>query len=113
MLTSKDIAQRKVEIEQLANKYGIQSVRIYGSVARGCADEDSDVDLLVEAKDGWSQSLVQLPVLLCIVLISLSGSFIGAQTNFSSGPVFVISTSMGKSKRLASKKILTICAWQP
>ena len=31
-------------------------------------------------------------VLLCIVLISLSGSFIGAQTNFSSGPVFVIST---------------------
>ena len=57
MLTSKDIAQRKVEIEQLANKYGIQSVRIYGSVARGCADEDSDVDLLVEAKDGWSQNL--------------------------------------------------------
>ena len=54
MLTSKDIAQRKVEIEQLANKYGIQSVRIYGSVARGCADEDSDVDLLVEAKDGTS-----------------------------------------------------------
>ena len=31
-------------------------------------------------------------LLLCIVLISLSGSFISAQTNFSSGPVFVIST---------------------
>ena len=28
------------------------------------------------------QSLVQLPVLLWIVLLSLSGSFIGAQTNF-------------------------------
>jgi len=31
--------------------------------------------------------------LFCSVLISLSGSFISAQTNFSSGPVFVISTS--------------------
>ena len=33
-------------------------------------------------------------VLLCIVLLSLSGSFISAQTNFSSGPVFVISTKV-------------------
>ena len=35
---------------------------------------------------------------MCIVLISLSGSFISAQTNFSSGPVFVISTTAEKSK---------------
>jgi len=37
--------------------------------------------------------------LLCIVLLSLSGSFISAQTNFSSGPVFVISTSKASPLR--------------
>lgn len=34
--------------------YGIQSVKIFGSVARGTADDSSDVDLLVEAKKGTS-----------------------------------------------------------
>ena len=54
MFTSKDIAKQKEEIERLARKYGIESVKIFGSVARGSADEDSDVDLLVEVKDGTS-----------------------------------------------------------
>lgn len=40
------------EILQLAAKYGAYNVRIFGSVARGEADADSDVDFLVEMEPG-------------------------------------------------------------
>jgi len=40
------------EILQLANKYGAYNVRIFGSVARGEADADSDIDFLVEMTPG-------------------------------------------------------------
>jgi uncharacterized protein len=40
------------EILQLAAKYGAYNVRIFGSVARGEADADSDVDFLVEMESG-------------------------------------------------------------
>ncbi|MFM5983087.1 MAG: nucleotidyltransferase family protein [Sphaerospermopsis kisseleviana] len=36
------------EILQIANKYGAYNLRIFGSVARGEATPDSDVDFLVE-----------------------------------------------------------------
>ena len=52
-----------------------------------------EVNVLAEGRVEPEPCSVASSVLLCIVLISLSGSFIGAQTNFSSGPVFVISTS--------------------
>ena len=40
------------EILQLAAKYGAYNVRIFGSVARGKADADSDIDFLVEMEPG-------------------------------------------------------------
>jgi len=39
---------KRDEILQLCAKYGVRNVRVFGSVARGDADEQSDIDLLVE-----------------------------------------------------------------
>lgn len=47
-----DIAQileaKKEAILQIAAKHGARNVRVFGSVARGEADERSDIDLIVE-----------------------------------------------------------------
>jgi predicted nucleotidyltransferase len=40
------------EIMKIAAKHGAQNVRVFGSVARGEADSQSDIDLLVEFKRG-------------------------------------------------------------
>jgi len=39
---------KRDEILQICAKYGARNVRVFGSVARGEADEHSDIDLLVE-----------------------------------------------------------------
>jgi predicted nucleotidyltransferase len=39
---------RREEILQIAAKHGASNVRVFGSVARGDARSDSDVDLLVD-----------------------------------------------------------------
>lgn len=54
MLSRKDIAQHREEIEKIASQHGIQSIRLFGSVARGNADDQSDVDLLVTTVEGTS-----------------------------------------------------------
>ena len=48
------IKSHRAEIRSLANRYGIQNVRVFGSMARGDADESSDVDLLVRLPPGRS-----------------------------------------------------------
>jgi predicted nucleotidyltransferase len=45
--TIDEITARRDEILALASTYGASNVRIFGSVARGEATPDSDVDLLV------------------------------------------------------------------
>lgn len=40
--------EKREVILQLAAKYGAQRVRVFGSVARGEARPDSDIDLLVD-----------------------------------------------------------------
>lgn len=45
---------RRDEIRRLAAKHGARNVRVFGSVARGDADESSDLDLLVELEPGRS-----------------------------------------------------------
>jgi predicted nucleotidyltransferase len=47
-------AERRVEILRIAAQHGAQNVRVFGSVARGDADEDSDLDLLVAWEQGRS-----------------------------------------------------------
>ncbi len=41
------IESHRAEIRALAERHGLRDVRIFGSMARGDADEASDVDLLV------------------------------------------------------------------
>ena len=46
------IQAHRAEIRALANRHGFQDVRVFGSMARGDADERSDVDLLVTLPAG-------------------------------------------------------------
>jgi uncharacterized protein len=54
MITKEDIRKRRDEIALLAARYGGHDVRIFGSVARGDATEESDLDLLVRFEPGRS-----------------------------------------------------------
>ena len=54
-------AKRK-DILELAAAHGAKNVKVFGSVARGEADSDSDVDFLVELEPG--RSLLDLGGLL-------------------------------------------------
>lgn len=42
------VKARREEILRIAARHGARNVRVFGSVARGEATEDSDVDLLIE-----------------------------------------------------------------
>lgn len=48
------LGQHREVILALAAKYGASNVRVFGSVARGTADETSDIDFLVDLKPGRS-----------------------------------------------------------
>jgi len=43
---------KRDEILRVCAKYGAYNVRLFGSVARGEADEQSDIDFLVELEPG-------------------------------------------------------------
>jgi predicted nucleotidyltransferase len=54
-MTASDILREKrAEILAIARKHGASNVRVFGSVARGEADEESDIDLLVDLDAGRS-----------------------------------------------------------
>lgn len=53
-ITLEQLRQRRADITRLANQYGARHVRIFGSVARGEAGPDSDVDVLVKFDRGRS-----------------------------------------------------------
>lgn len=46
------LEEKKKEIREIAAKHGARNVRVFGSVARGEARPDSDVDLLVDMDPG-------------------------------------------------------------
>jgi predicted nucleotidyltransferase len=48
------LRNRREEIIRIAAGHGARNVRVFGSVARGDADECSDIDLLVEMEPGRS-----------------------------------------------------------
>jgi predicted nucleotidyltransferase len=53
VVTASDIVKKKrEEILAIASKHGASNVRVFGSVARGEADETSDIDLLVDLDRG-------------------------------------------------------------
>jgi hypothetical protein len=47
-MTLDDLRARRDEILRLAEQHGASNVRVFGSVARGDARPDSDVDIVVE-----------------------------------------------------------------
>jgi len=48
------IGEQREQILALAAKYGASNVRVFGSVANGTADENSDIDFLVDLEEGRS-----------------------------------------------------------
>ncbi len=56
------LREKRETILETAARYGAHNVRIFGSVARGEADADSDVDILVDLEPG--RSLLDLGGLL-------------------------------------------------
>lgn len=62
--------QQRAEILQIAAKHGAQHVRVFGSVARGDANQDSDLDLLV---DKGSETSPWFPAGLILELEALLG----------------------------------------
>jgi uncharacterized protein len=43
------VYEKRDEIRRIAAKHGARNVRLFGSVARGDAGQDSDIDFLVDA----------------------------------------------------------------
>lgn len=54
VITISGLRRRREEILAAAARHGAHNVRVYGSVARGEADERSDVDFLVDFEPGRS-----------------------------------------------------------
>lgn len=48
------ISQQREQIISLAARYGASHIRVFGSFARGTADDHSDVDFLVDLAPGHS-----------------------------------------------------------
>jgi len=67
------LEEKREEILRICAKYGARNVRVFGSVARGEADDTSDIDLLVHTRgsdeqrqsllnwmEGWGRCLSEL-----------------------------------------------------
>jgi hypothetical protein len=54
MAIDKALAAKRGEILSLAARHGARNVRVFGSVARGEAGPESDVDFLVDMEPGRS-----------------------------------------------------------
>jgi predicted nucleotidyltransferase len=48
------VKEKREEILRIASRYGASDVRVFGSVARGDAHRESDIDFLVELEAGRS-----------------------------------------------------------
>lgn len=48
MRTNELLRAKRGEILEIAAKHGVSDIRVFGSVARGDATEDSDIDFLIE-----------------------------------------------------------------
>ncbi|HXA15459.1 MAG TPA: nucleotidyltransferase family protein [Thermoanaerobaculia bacterium] len=54
MTVSDIVREKREEVLAIARKHGASNVRVFGSVARGEAAEQSDIDLLVDLAAGRS-----------------------------------------------------------
>jgi predicted nucleotidyltransferase len=51
-VTLDEVRAHREEIVHLAERFGVRNIRVFGSVARGEATSDSDLDLLVDVDRG-------------------------------------------------------------
>lgn len=51
-VTLDEVRAHRDDIMRLGERFGVRNIRIFGSVARGEADQNSDLDLLVEVERG-------------------------------------------------------------
>jgi predicted nucleotidyltransferase len=52
-VTLAELRARAGELATIGARHGVGNLRVFGSVARAEADEDSDVDLLVDLEPGY------------------------------------------------------------
>lgn len=62
MMNIEQISRKRTEIVRIARRHGATNIRVFGSFARGEADNTSDVDFLVDLERG--RSLLDLGGLL-------------------------------------------------
>jgi|AntDryMetagUQ889_1029465.scaffolds.fasta_scaffold59359_2 predicted nucleotidyltransferase len=78
--TLAELRHRRAEILDLTASFGAHNVRVFGSVARGTENADSDLDLLVDLTPGtgllrWAEMIVALERLLgCPVEVATEAS---------------------------------------
>ncbi len=53
-ITIEMLRRRREEILAIAARYGVRTIRVFGSIARGDASPGSDVDFVVEFEPGRS-----------------------------------------------------------
>jgi predicted nucleotidyltransferase len=53
-MTLEELRARRDEIEAIARRHGAHDVRVFGSMVRGQADAQSNIDLLVDLEPGRS-----------------------------------------------------------
>jgi hypothetical protein len=53
-VTLDELRAHRNEIYAIASRYGVSNIRVFGSVARGEADESKDLDLLIDIAAGHS-----------------------------------------------------------
>jgi uncharacterized protein len=55
-VTLDEVRAHRDDIVRLGERFGVRNIRIFGSVARGEAHRDSDLDLLVDIDRGHGSS---------------------------------------------------------
>ena len=54
MVTLSDVQKKRTQILKIAHQHGADNVRVFGSVVRGEAGSDSDLDILVHFSENTS-----------------------------------------------------------
>ncbi|MBI2300914.1 MAG: nucleotidyltransferase domain-containing protein [Armatimonadetes bacterium] len=86
-MTLPELRERRAEIEAVAAAHGASNIRVFGSVARGDADERSDVDLLVDVAPGVGWTFFGLyealgDLLGCKVDVVADGNVVASAARF-------------------------------
>ena len=85
MITKEELFQKSDQIRAIAARHGALNVRVFGSVARGEATPDSDLDLLIEPGANLSS---WFPAGLIIDLENLLGCKVEVVTDRALNPLF-------------------------